>query len=338
MIRKKLLTTVLPSMLAGGLLFGSAVTSADDGRTLVGFWPAAGDVGGVQLAQRPPIPPTPTKPPKPPKAPKAGGGSISVQHDGGFSVTVKDGKVQVSGIEHMVDEQINSAIDSIQNDSNIPLPLKTKIISRLEKSRVKAKSRVAKIDVDDLDDLGEELGKMGEELGKEMEELGKEMEKLGKDLDKDLQNDLKLKALKKLGKFNVHVGRDDDDDDDDHDDWDFSSKSFDFDDDDDIDDAVRDLGDLKLRSDQRDTIKKLRQDSDNAVANAKRELARAEETLEKKLSNAGSSEGEIANAIDAVTRQEAAIRKARILAWVKARNILDESQRKKVESTKGKTK
>ena len=47
----KLFTTILPSMLAGGLLFGTASTRADDGRSIVGFWPAASDVGAAGAAK-----------------------------------------------------------------------------------------------------------------------------------------------------------------------------------------------------------------------------------------------------------------------------------------------
>ena len=39
----------------------------------------------------------------------------------------------------------------------------------------------------------------------------------------------------------------------------------------------------------------------------------------------------MSSAIDAVTAQENAIRKARLLAWVKVRSFLDASQRSKVE-------
>ena len=47
---------------------------------------------------------------------------------------------------------------------------------------------------------------------------------------------------------------------------------------------------------------------------------------------------EMGKSIDAVTQQEAAIRKARILAWVNARRVLDDAQRKKVEAAAAKAK
>ena len=44
------------------------------------------------------------------------------------------------------------------------------------------------------------------------------------------------------------------------------------------------------------------------------------------------NEDEIKRSIDMVSRLEAEIRKARIIAWVKARKLLDTAQRKKVEA------
>jgi hypothetical protein len=328
---RKLFITVLPSMLVGGLVFGSAVGSADDGRTLVGFWPAASDVGVTNAAKKTGATdktgaPTPPVPPKPPRPPRAGGG---------FSVSVHDGKVQIGGVDHLIDSQIDQALQSIASDPNIPPAIRDKLVKRVEKVRAKVKQRVATIDADDLGDLGEELGeelgKMGEEIGEEMEELGKEMERLGRHFDKKMGKDFAEQMARKWGNFDVHIDRGDWDDDDDDDDDDLDV------DDDDLDDVVRDLGDLKLQAPQRDAIKKLRIDSDAKVAAAKRELARAEEHLQRQLANTSASDAEISRAIDSVTQQEAAIRKARILAWVNARRVLDDSQRKKVESAKGKT-
>jgi multidrug resistance efflux pump len=102
---------------------------------------------------------------------------------------------------------------------------------------------------------------------------------------------------------------------------------------------VRDLGDLKLKAPQRDALRKLRAESDAKVANAKRDLDRAEAQLQKAIENVNASDADIARAIDAVAQQEATIRKARILTWVNARRMLDDSQRQKVEGAarKGRT-
>jgi Spy/CpxP family protein refolding chaperone len=128
----------------------------------------------------------------------------------------------------------------------------------------------------------------------------------------------------------VHASSDDGDDDDN----DVPSVP-DVDDDRDVDQAVQDLGDLSLNPDQRAKISALRADSDAKVASAKHALDAASEKLQKLLSSGG-SEAEVSSAIDAVTTQENAIRKARLLAWVRARSFLDASQRAKVEKAAAK--
>jgi hypothetical protein len=286
--------TILSSLLAGGLMFGSAVGLAD---------------------RTPPAPPTAPKAPMAPKAPKAGGGI----------------HVQIDGLDDMIDEHIQSALDTVARDHNIPDAVRAKIVKRLEKVKQKVhdKTSKGKLDSDDLEDLGEEIGE-------EMEEFGKEMEKWGEQFGKDME--MKFGGMN----FKVCVHDDDDDDDDDHDDDADDIARFDVDvddDDDDLADAIKDMGDLKLAPAQRDQIKKLRESSDAKVAAAKRDLSRASEQLQKQLDNPATSEADIARSIDAVTQQEATIRKARILAWHNARRILDDSQRKKVEgAAKHKTK
>ena len=129
---------------------------------------------------------------------------------------------------------------------------------------------------------------------------------------------------------NITVDNDDDDD---------VNVAADVDSDDDLDEAIKDLGDLKLQKSQKDQISKLRADTDKQVAAAKQALEAASKTLHDQLEAGKASDADIAKSIDAVTQQEAAIRKARILAWVHARAVLDDAQRKKVEgAAKGKTK
>jgi hypothetical protein len=289
--------TILSSLLAGGLMFGSAVGLAD------------------RTPPAPPTAPAAPKAPRAPKAPKAGG-------SGGIHV-------QIDGLDDMINEHIQEALDTVSHDNHIPEAVRAKIIKRLEKVKQKVHDKAAKgkLDPDDLDDLGEEIGE-------EMEEFGKEMEKWGEDFGKEIE--------KKFG-GNVSVkvsGHDDDDDDTDNDDDADDIAGFDIDDDDDdLADAIKDMGDLRLAPAQRDQIKKLRLDSDAKVAAAKRDLGRASEQLQKQLDNPATNEADIARSIDAVTQQEATIRKARILAWHSARRILDDSQRKKVEgAAKHKTK
>lgn len=301
----------LMSLLVGALLFGSAVGQADDGR-----------------GPTPPTPPTapvPPRPPRPPRPPHAAGS--------GFNINIHDGKVQIDGLETMVDAQIDAALQGIAHDDNIPPQIRAKVTARLEKVRAKVKKRLAKIDTTDPQRLGEELGQLGEEIGQEMEQFGEEMDKFGADMEQ-----FSKKFEKNWGKnfkFKTYTDNDDNDDRDDDDDRDDEDQ-----DDHDIDmPAVRDLGDLKLKAPQRDALRKLRAESEAKVANAKRELERAEAQLQKALENVNASDADIARAIDAVAQQEATIRKTRILTWVNARRMLDDSQRQKVEGAarKGKT-
>ncbi len=280
------LASLLSSVLAGGLVFGSAFSSADRG-----------------AAPAPPPPPTAPTAPRASNAPKAPGKGIHVK---------------VDGLDEMIDGHIKDALDSVSRDRNVPPAVRAKITKRLEGIRKKVRARVG--NGSNLDP--EELGELGEELGREMEEFGREMEEWGEEFGEDMQ--------RRFGNFDVRIGVGDDDDDDDDDDDHHRPPSPD-DDPDDIDDAVRDMGKLNLQPGQRDQIKKLRTDSDAKVTAAQRELDRASETLRKQLETPGASDADISRAIDSVAQQEAAIRKARILAWVNARRILDDAQRKKVE-------
>jgi hypothetical protein len=328
----KLFKTILPSMLAGGFLFGGSLGRADDGRRILGFWPAAADVGGTGAAKKagvptPPTPPTPPAapgapvPPPPPKVPVPpvpGAGGLPA----GLNISIHDGKVSIDGIDKLVDDQINAALASVQANPSVPPEIRKKVADRLAKIREKVKKRLAKIDANNLDELGDQLGQLGDEIGEEMDQFGDEMDAWGDKFGKDLEKKLE----KSFAGRGIHVQVDDDDDDD----ADIPSPP-DVDDDQDVDDAVRDLGDLSLNPDQRAKISQLRADSDRQVADAKHKLDAASDRLKKLLENPSSGEAEVASAIDAVTQQEAAIRKARIVAWVKARNILSDVQRKKVE-------
>ncbi len=239
-------------------------------------------------------------PPPPPKAP-----TISIQID---------------GLDEMIEERIEDVLKTVSSDGRIPPQVRDKLEKRLERVRTKIKAKTAKGTIDP-----EQLEELGEEIGKEMEAFGKEMEAWGDQFGKHVGKQMKGT----LGSLDIRIGGGDDDDDDDDD----------ADDDDDVAGAMRGIGTLNLRPQQREQIKKLRADSDAKVATARRELDRASDRLTKQLENPATSETEIARSIDAVAQQEAAIRKARILAWVNARRILDDGQRTQVErAAKGKTK
>jgi hypothetical protein len=316
------MSRIFASMLLGGVLFGSAFSQADSGQRYGNNWPSSDATVVAQADPRPPAPPRMPGVPRPPRAPAPHSG-------GGVSVQIHDGKIQIDGINDLVDGAIHDAQDAIKT-SGLPGDVRDKLQKRLDKVKDTVKNRLSHLDASNLDQLGDELGKMGDEIGKQMDEFGKEMEKYGKGSN--------------FGKgWSGHGGhfkwdsKDKDKDDDDDDDADLPSAP-DVDDADDLDDAVKSLGDLSLKPQQRDQIQKLRADSDRQVAAAKKQLDQASDTLKKQLDNSATSDADIARSIDAVTQQEAAIRKARILAWHSARRVLDDAQRNKVEDAAAKAK
>jgi len=330
---KRLLSTILPSMLAGGLLFGSAFSHAASGDPQFGFWPAASDATaparGSAAQPTPPAPPpsprpvtkpAPPKPPKPPAVGQVGGSSID-------------------GIKDMVTGQLDTVRSSLKNNPNIPKDVRDKVTARLDKVRATLDKRLSNLDLSDLDKLGEEMEKMGEELEQAMEGLDKEMEQLGDKLGKDIAKQVTKDLGKNLGKlkldFDFDFGDDDDDDDDDS-----VPMTPDVDaDDDDMRDAIDDLKDLSLKPAQRTQITKLRTDSDKTVAAAKTQLDELSTKLRTALGNPATPDAEITRLVDQLSAQEAVIRKARILAWAQARRVLDDGQRKKIEdASKKKTK
>jgi len=254
--------------------------------------------------------------PKPPAKP-----------DAGISISVHGGKVEVDGIQDLVDEQIENAFDSVDVD-NLPPPVREKLKEKLGKVRGMIGGRLKHLDVKDMEQFGKEMDKLGEDIGKEMESFGSDMDKWGKDFGKQFGKNWAKKFSK-----HIRIGKADDDDDD-------ITVMPDVDDDDDLDDAIKSLADMKLEKAQKDQLAKLRADTDKQVASAKQALDQASKALHDQLEAGKASDTDIAKSIDAVTQQEAAIRKARILAWVHARAVLDDSQRKKVEAAaaKGKTK
>ena len=106
-----------------------------------------------------------------------------------------------------------------------------------------------------------------------------------------------------------------------------------------MNDALSNLGDLSLKPAQRDAIQKIRTDSDKQVGAAKKYLDTASSHLKQLLDNPNASDVDVSKSIDAVSQLEGSIRKARILAWMNARRVLEDAQRKKIEAAaKGKVK
>jgi hypothetical protein len=334
---RTLFTIVVPSMLAGGLIFNSALGSAAGRDENFGFWPAASDVAAPtpptpKAPPAPPAPPTPPTPrtaptaPTPPTPPAKRGGAGG----GGVSVSINNGKVQIDGLHDLVLGQIDAARESIKNNQAIPKDVRDKVGARLDKVRATVDKRLANLKITDMDQLESEMEKMGEEIEQSMEGLDKDLEKLGKGFGKNFG--------KNWGKnFNVNINGNDDDDDDDNigaiDTPDVDA------DDDDMKDAIKDLRDMALKPDQKAKINKLRADSDKTVGTAKKQMDDLSQKLQTALGNPTVTDAEIGRLVDQISAQEATIRKSRIQAWAQARRELDEAQRKRVEdAAKKKTK
>jgi hypothetical protein len=181
--------------------------------------------------------------------------------------------------------------------------------------------------------LDEDLAKLDKDFAKD---FGKDFEKaFGKDFAKDV--------AKKIPK-DVWASNDDDDNDADDDDKDAVPMAPDVGvdaDDSDLRDALGDIKDMALKPSQKDAIVKLRTDSDARVAAAKQQLDDASRRLETALGNPQTSDADIVRYVDEISGHEAAIRKARLLAWVNARRVLDDSQIQRIEQaakTAGKNK
>jgi len=314
---RTLFSIVLPSMIAGGLVFGSAFGHAASGDPSIGFWPAASDATTPSTSSAP-KPTPPPKGPQPPHPPRHG------QIGGGFSI---------DGVKAMVIGQLDGVRASIKNNPNIPKDVRDKLNARLDKIRATLDKRLSNLKITDLDKFGDEMEKMGEELEDAMEGFEEEMEKVGDKLGKDIAK----QVGKDLGKMDFDFDFDFDHDDDHNIPM---APNVDIDaDDDDMKDAISDLKDLALNPGQRTQITKLRTDSDKAVSVARKQVDDLSTKLRIALGNPATPDAEITRLVDQISAQEAVIRKSRILAWAQARRVLDDGQRTKIEdAAKKKTK
>ncbi len=307
-------TIMLPSMIAGGLLFGAAFSHAASNDS-DGFWPNPTPVIVAQAdppKKAPPVapvpPPAPPRGPRPPLPPKPG-----------IGVTIDHGSIQLTGVREMVKAQLVAARARVSSDPRIPADLKKSILARIDKVDATVQKRLANLSLSDLDQLDDEMEKMGEELEEAFEGFEDDLEKLGKNFKLDLGN--------------LHFDHDDADDIDIP-----SAPDVGDSDDSDMRDAINDLKDLALTSQQRDQITKLRTESDKHVAAEKKQIEALSEKLRVSLGNSGVTDADIGKLVDQISGHEASMRKARIVAWAQARRVLDAAQRKKVEDAAAKAK
>jgi hypothetical protein len=339
---RTLFVTILPAAIAGGFLFASAFGHADAGRGALGFWPepAETSTAPVLVAQADPRPPArygapvPPAPPAPPAPPRRHGSSH------GTSITIHDGKVEIEGIAELVQESLEKAVDALDGLGDVSPEVRSKLKGRIQSVRDKLRARLSKLRSMDIDQIGPELERMGDEIEREMagidKDLAKLSDKVGKDLAKKFGKDFGKNFGPGIpGNVNVHVDTDDDgDDDDDDDDKNSVVVTPDMDDADaaDIAPALAALKGLNLDAGQRDQLAKLRAETEGQLARARVELEQMSNRLHDTLREPAASEADIARQIDSISAKEATIRKVRILAWVKARNMLRKEQRQQVEA------
>ena len=266
----------------------------------------------VRIAQAP-LPPKPPKAPKPPKGPH---------------IVINGSTIDLGGIEGMVRGQLAGVREMIRNNPHIPQPLRDKLLARLDKVNASVDKRLAKLKTKGLDHLGEEMEAMGDEIEQALDGLDEDLEQLGDKVGKDLGKKLKDKSLK----FDFS---DNDNDNESNDDDGNIPMAPDLDEAsaDDMRDAINDLKGMAITPQQKEQISKIREDSDKTVGAAKKQLDDLSKKLEAALGNPKTSNADIERMVDEISRQEATIRKARILAWHNARRVLDETQRKRIEAS-----
>jgi predicted nucleic acid-binding Zn-ribbon protein len=365
---RTLFVLILPSAIAGGLLFASAFSRADVGsRGALGAWPAASDAapgtGRVLVAQAepppprryaPPAPPVPPPPPPPPPPPGSSYGR-GHGHGRGFSLSIHDGKVEIDGIAELVQESLEKALETLDHLPDVPPDTRMRLRGRIQGVRNQINARLSRLKSMDLDKVGPEIERMGDEIERQMEGLDQELAQLGDKIGKSFAQKFGKGFAKGFGpgvpsvgpgvpsvgpgvpSVNPGSGHDSEDaDDDDDDDDDQAAATLPPSPGPDVADqdpgpAIAALRGLALDAGQRAELARLHADSDRQITAAKLELKQMSNRLHAALRDSEASEADIARQIEAISAKEATIRKARILTWLKVRHLLHADQRKQVE-------
>lgn len=356
---RTLFAVILPSALAGGLLCASAFSRADSGSGGArGFWPAAsgeaprtarvlvaqaeppaaprhGPPGVPAIPAIPPIPPAPPSPPSPPS--HRGHGRTH-----GVSVSIHGGKVEIDGIAELVQESLERALETLDRLPDVPPDTRMRLRGRIQAMRNQLTARLGRLRSMDIDRIGPELERMGDEIERQMEGLDGELAQLGDRIGKGLARKFGKDFARNFGPGipgaspgSNHDSEDADDDDDDGDDHATVTvptppgpEAAEPD----LGPAIAALRGLSLDADQRAQLAQLRADSDKQITAAKVELARMSSRLHDTLRDSEAKEADVVQQIEAISAKEAAIRKARILTWLKVRHMLHADQRKQVEA------
>jgi hypothetical protein len=312
----KFLSLAAPSLVLGGLLFQSPAGHADDKQRGAAVVKAKQKDHDLHISVD----------------------GVNVNFSGGLD-----------GIRALVRGRLSTARQAIAS-ADMPPQVRAKVLARFDRVNSIVDRRLSRIDFRNLEQLEAQMEGLGEEIEGAMEGLEEEMEALAK-------NDPNLRRqLKQLGALDLQLGgRHDDDDDDDGGRWGFALPPipptppvppvapvapmppmppvaplppYGYD----ADGSSYDAGDfdsdaLQLRPDQRSNLRAVRQQSDAQIKTAKKSLERLSNELNAALRNPNAQPQEVNGLVDAISANEATIRKARINAWIRARNLLDARQR-----------
>jgi hypothetical protein len=256
-------------------------------------------------------------------------------------VSIHGGKVQIDGIAELVQESLEKALETLDQLPDVPPDTRMRLRGRIQGMRNQLSARLGRLRSMDLDRIGPELERMGDEIERQMQGLDEELAQLGDRIGKGFAKKFGKDFAKSFGPGIPSVSpgpshdSDDADDDDDDDDRPVAppppAAAAPEAAEPDIAPAIAALKGLALDADQRAQLARLRADSDRQITAATAELARMSSRLHDTLRDSEAKEADVAQQIEAISTKEAAIRKVRILTWLKVRHMLHADQRKQVE-------
>jgi Heavy-metal resistance len=276
--------------------------------------------------------------------------------------------ISVTGIRDLVRDRLRAARQAV---SSLPAPVRDKVLARFDRVNAIVDRRLSRIDFNNLDTLDDQLEGLDDEIEAAMEGLSDEIEALTEHfgLSQKLKQLGDLRLHLHTGGSNGSGGTTCqgsssrvtcDTDAGDDDDWNISTMpipptppappvppappappsppdppSYSDGDDDivDVDDGDLEDLDLQLRPDQRSSLRAARQEADARVRPAREALDKLSSQLTATLRNVNVSPAQVSSLVDQISAQEATIRKARIVAWVKSRAVLDARQRTVLEDS-----
>ena len=324
--------TLFAILISAVVASGAMVASSSNGD-------AAPSVPAPPLPAPPPVAPHAPKAPRAPKAPKA--------PDVGDAALAGAISIAIRGARTVVDEKLAESRAQIASEQNIPPAVKAAVLRRLDEAKRMADQRMANFHASSMDDFGAQMDAIGNDIGAMMEGLGADMDKLAPQLE-HLGSEL---GDGKRG-FSFHFSHDDDDDNADNNDPPEPPEPAEADDDSDSEvgnaptsvpsigntpgsmsvnvdhyDVTMDPAALKLKPAQRDALRLVLADEQHIVEPASARLEIESRHLQDTLAAKVVDEAAAARFVDAMSAEEATIRRAKVAAWAKAKKILDDEQR-----------